>query len=193
MFVHPNRLQRRHVITPSQAQISPGNDDGNEGTTETRGGHDSEGRRGLGLETQRRFEPQVRFFFHFSFNYTNVLFLLNQTRTHPRCKRKTVGRFLSTTNIRTHPRCKRESVGRFYATTTPTDPTLATSASRWGFSYISLATTPQTPPSLQARVGGVFSITLATTHPQTHPRCKREPVGCFYATTHPQTPPSLQA
>jgi hypothetical protein len=42
----------------------------------------------------------------------------------------------------------------------------------------------QTPPSLQTRVGGVFSFII-----RTHPRCKRETVGRYYLTP---TPPSLQ-
>ena len=40
-------------------------------------------------------------------------------------------------------------------------------------------THPTDPPSLQTRVGGPFYMTTVTTHPQPHPRSKRESVGLF--------------
>jgi hypothetical protein len=130
-------------------------------------------------------------------------------RTHPRFKSESVGRF---TTHEPHPRYKCESVG-FSSITRHTDPpslqervggpflrlmspTLATSASRWGFlPLLDIRThpryksesvgrfhTPAPHPRSKRESVGFFLYIILT---RTHPRCKRESVGRFHARTHP--------
>jgi len=99
----------------------------------------------------------------------------------------------TSTRHRPHPRFKRESVGPSFPLHWQRrrqhvkDPTLASNASRWGllFHYINDNDndTAQTPPSLQARVGGAFFFITSTmstsTHHRPHPHFKHESVGSF--------------